>query len=258
MRPDGSRIKRLTFHTGIDSYPALDPNGEKIAFVSDRDGNNEIYTMGVDGSNVTRLTTNAVSDLGPAWSPAGDAIAFAREVLDIGGSRYQLFVMEDDGTNEQPLQSTPDDDQDPSWSPDGTKIVFEKGSWEGTALFVVGSGGSGEYQLTPFGTDADPMWCTARAIIFARYTRNPSYFGTDLIVVDPDGISTRRITDARRNKDGGEPSCSSSGRRIAFSSFRYHNPEVLSGRLDLSGRPRILDTRRLTKSPRNDTSPSLP
>src|SRR5207302_2193555 len=58
--------------------PALKANG-KIAFVSDRDGNFEIYVMDADGSNQTRLTNNPAHDGEPAWSPDGAKIVFVSQ-----------------------------------------------------------------------------------------------------------------------------------------------------------------------------------
>ena len=51
------------------------PDGSKIAFVSDRDGNDEIYVMNADGSNQTRLTNNTVTDISPVWSPEDSSIS---------------------------------------------------------------------------------------------------------------------------------------------------------------------------------------
>ena len=51
----------------------------KIAFVSDRDGNDEIYVMTATGSGVTRLTNNAAVDISPRWSPDGKKIVFASD-----------------------------------------------------------------------------------------------------------------------------------------------------------------------------------
>src|SRR5256885_2251960 len=48
----------------------------KIAFTSNRDGNDEIYVMNADGTGVTRLTNDPASDSQPAWSPDGSRIAF--------------------------------------------------------------------------------------------------------------------------------------------------------------------------------------
>lgn len=72
---------------------------ERIAFVSNRDGNNEIYVMNVDGKSQTRLTTNAADDGEPAWSPDGTRIAF---VSDRDGNR-EIYVMNVDGKNQTRL-----------------------------------------------------------------------------------------------------------------------------------------------------------
>src|SRR5689334_346453 len=52
-------------------------NPGKIVFVSDRDGNPEIYSMSADGSNVKRLTDNNANDKQPCWSTDGTKIAWA-------------------------------------------------------------------------------------------------------------------------------------------------------------------------------------
>jgi TolB protein len=82
MNPDGSGVTRLTdvpnkdaspggvgVRTPIQPVPKPTPDGTKIAFESDRDGNNEIYVMNADGSNQTRLTNNPADDTEPSWSP---------------------------------------------------------------------------------------------------------------------------------------------------------------------------------------------
>ena len=52
-----------------DSDPTWSPDGTRIAFSSDRDGDDEIYTMRSDGTDVRRLTVNDAWDGEPAWSP---------------------------------------------------------------------------------------------------------------------------------------------------------------------------------------------
>src|SRR2546427_6971940 len=65
-----AKTNRATRPLTQSQTPALKANG-KIAFVSWRDGNNEIYVMNPDGSNQTNLTKNSASDYEPAWSPDG-------------------------------------------------------------------------------------------------------------------------------------------------------------------------------------------
>ena len=68
MDADGSNVTRLTDHPESDASPAWSPDGRRIAFDSNRDGNSEIYVMDADGSNVTSLTNHPEGDVGPAWT----------------------------------------------------------------------------------------------------------------------------------------------------------------------------------------------
>ncbi|HEX6846064.1 MAG TPA: PKD domain-containing protein [Chitinophagaceae bacterium] len=95
--------------------PSCTTNCGKIVFVSDRDGNDEIYTCNADGSNVTRLTNDAAEDGDPVWSPEGTRIAFIRE--------GNLCVMNADGSNVVQKTFT-SDTKNPAWSPDGNRIAF--------------------------------------------------------------------------------------------------------------------------------------
>ena len=68
MNADGSNVTRLTNHPESDCCPAWSPDGRRIAFDSERDGNREIYVMDSDGSNVTRLTNHPEWDGSPVWT----------------------------------------------------------------------------------------------------------------------------------------------------------------------------------------------
>ena len=72
------------------------PDGTKIVYMSDHDGNWEVYTVGVPFPEVRRLTLNQVNDGLPAWSPDGEHIAF---VSDRDGV-WALYLMDPDGDNQ--------------------------------------------------------------------------------------------------------------------------------------------------------------
>ena len=65
MNPDGSNQVRLTANREDDIEPRLTKNGQTIVFVSERDGNKEIYSMNVDGTNQTNLTNSSFDDYSP-------------------------------------------------------------------------------------------------------------------------------------------------------------------------------------------------
>ncbi len=67
MNIDGSGQIRLTNNSAYDWAPCFSPDGSKIAFASDRDGNWEIYIMNVDGSGQVNLTNNQASDAYPGF-----------------------------------------------------------------------------------------------------------------------------------------------------------------------------------------------
>ncbi len=93
--------------------PAASSGSGKIAFVSDRDGSEQIYVMGPDGSNVTRLTNPPGTSFAPAFSPDGRKIAFTS---DRDGSA-QTYIMDVDGSHVTRLTNPPGNSTFPTFSP---------------------------------------------------------------------------------------------------------------------------------------------
>jgi hypothetical protein len=91
-----------------DTAPAPSPDGNRIAFMSRRDGNWEIYVVASNGSGLQRLTNDPGEDGLPAWSPDGKAIAF---ISSRGGS-WAMWAMAPNGTGQRLLFALPG-------SPDG-------------------------------------------------------------------------------------------------------------------------------------------
>jgi Tol biopolymer transport system component len=102
MNADGSGITRLTNSPALDQMPTWSPDGTKLAFMSSRDGNPEIYTMNADGTSQTRLTNNGALDARPSWSWEGYGISFtsARDFsLPSTMPKFEIYLMNGDGTN---------------------------------------------------------------------------------------------------------------------------------------------------------------
>ena len=79
--------------------PAWSPDGTKLAFTSNRDGNAEIYVMNRDGSGVQRLTNHPMIDVTPTWSPTGTQLAFTSDRT----GTPQIYIVNADGTQLQQI-----------------------------------------------------------------------------------------------------------------------------------------------------------
>ena len=84
-------------------------HGTKIAFVSFRDGNSEVYVMNADGTGQTRLTNAAGPDTDPVFSPNGTKIAF----VSTRDGYWEIYVMNADGTGQTNLTNDAGTDTDP-------------------------------------------------------------------------------------------------------------------------------------------------
>ncbi|HEY8792342.1 MAG TPA: DPP IV N-terminal domain-containing protein, partial [Gaiellaceae bacterium] len=85
---NGGNVRRLTDDLGQSRWPALSPDGSKIAFASKRGGWWDIYVMNIDGSGIRQLTHDPGFDGYPDWSPDGSKLAFSV----FGGYTIHVFV----------------------------------------------------------------------------------------------------------------------------------------------------------------------
>ncbi len=116
---DGSNAVKLTNNPAHDFHATWHPNGSKIVFTSERDGNREIYTIPASGGTPTRLTNNSWYDDRARFSPDGSKILF---VSDRSGED-QVWIMDADGGNAFRLTSELPECTMPDWSSDGTQVV---------------------------------------------------------------------------------------------------------------------------------------
>src|SRR5690606_27209269 len=105
--------QRLTNHPAADVYPRLNIGGTKIAFTSERDGNFEVYTMGLAGENLTRVTFDDALDTMPVWSPDGKQLIFVSERR----GNADLYRINADGSDLTLLTANDQPDLFPHWAP---------------------------------------------------------------------------------------------------------------------------------------------
>jgi Tol biopolymer transport system component len=211
---DGSGEKRLTDSPGLDAFPAWSPDGERIAFATDRDGNWELYVMEADGAEQRRLTNTPEDESSPAWSPDGEKIAYVTDVFE---GNETIRVMNADGSGRKRLA----DGNWPSWSPDGERIVYTVYSAsEAGRLFVMNSDGSEQrwlggsllQRLSGIADGEEPAWSPDGEKIAFAYERDG-----EIYTMNVDGSGRTRLTDTP-GYDHWPPTWSPDGTRIAFTS----------------------------------------
>lgn len=117
--------------------PDLSHDGTRIAFVSERSGNNQIYIINVDGTGLRLLNTGLDNNIDPVWSPDGTQIAFASNHDNRDHDIYKSNLNGDVTL----LYQSGSDDRNPEWSPDGSKIAFTSGI-NTTHIYTMNNDGS--------------------------------------------------------------------------------------------------------------------
>ena len=260
MDANGGNQLNLTNNRHDDWDPSWSPDGKRIVFVSDQDGNWEIYVMDADGGNQLNLTNNHRHNNNPSWSPNGERIAFASwdgKVINFA-INFEIYVMDADGGNQLSLTNNRHDDWDPSWSPDGKRIAFASerdGHFRSdfgitSEIYVMDADGQNEQRLTENRqNDWHPSWSPNGERIAFASDRKGDFENFDIYVMDADRGNQRSLTNNRR--DDRHPSWSPDGKRIAFNSRRDGNFEIYVINAGGAWQPR-----RLTNNRRDDRHPS--
>jgi TolB protein len=141
----------------VNVQPSFSPEGNSIAFVSDRTGHPEVYIMDADGTNADMFTAFDFGDqnyrTSPDWSPDGRQVAFQSRIDD----RFQIFTMS--VRDRQPRQLTSEaQNEDPSWSPDGRHLVFSSTRSGTRQLWILDTESGRLRQLTQAGDAQLPAW----------------------------------------------------------------------------------------------------
>ena len=165
----------------------------KIAFVSNRDGNYELYSMDLDGNNQKRLTNNENSDFAPRWSPDGQSLVFNS---DLDGS-FDIYTMHADGSELAKVFESDSSEWDPEWAPDGNSVVFGSNIDGDMEIYILNLETKGLLQLTNNDfDDYNPAIAPNGdriAFLSNRYSENPQ--NNEVILMNMDGSGIQRLTE---------------------------------------------------------------
>ena len=242
---------QLTNNRSLDADPSFSPDGRQIAFVSDRDGNAEIYVMRTDGSDVRRITNHPAFDNYPVFSPDGTQIAFQSNREDEHVEVY-LQDLNNDAPPKRLTHFSGNTGLIPkSWSADGTQLLLYT-NHDGQDRIVL--------------TDVDPLpprlavgdaaadlsaprvSADGRQILYQARLLDQSL---ELRITDVASKSTRTVFKTAQNYPIASltPAWSPDNSLIAFAYRGSDNSDIFTIRTDGS------DLRNLTRNPLLDTTP---
>jgi len=231
MKEDGTGRTNLTVSSVRNNLePTWSPDTSKIAFISDRDGGNEIYVMNVDGTNVKRLTNTKGGNHSPVWAPDSRKIAYVSfdrwseyNYTTPGFLTKDICVMDADGKNQQNITGGLSEFKDtasicPVWSPDGKKIAFmnmqvglkyTSSDGRSTVYFTnrypqiytynFSDGSVVKIDSSNMDTNISPCWSADSSSIFFLSNREGSMKLTDywhIFCASVDGGSVKRLNDS--------------------------------------------------------------
>ncbi len=217
----GNSIVQLTNNSWNDEYPVWSPDGRRIAFSADPEGNYDIFVMEADGSPITRLTTSKAQEKEPSWYPDGNSIAYSSEIKKF--IRKQLTLWRVDIETKKAERIIPGYNKGhaiPHVSPDGHLLTFTGKRTMGWDVAMYDRQKNNVEFLDEGGKS-----CRAR---FSKDGKKLAYVSSkadgkgDIWIMNPDGTGKKRLTEREETYDY-FPAWSPDNKFVVFNSSKQHD-----------------------------------
>lgn len=206
----------------ITKNEALKSNSapKEALFVSNQDGDREIYLTKLDGTGLIQLTNNSSDDYEASWSPLGDKIVFTSNRIK---GNTEVYLMNADGSSPVNISNSPGFDGRASWSPDGEFIAFNSARSGVEQIFLWHRSTGAITQITDSQYMSSlPTWSPdGKWIAYQNFGKSHK---ADLWITSVDGAVNRQLTSHKKSEDGAFD-WSPDSTKIAFHSrrdYRYN------------------------------------
>jgi len=131
---DGRTVTQLTNDPSDDLMPSISPDGNTVAYASNRNGNWDIFTMPIAGGAPTQITFDADEEVQPTWAPDGKRLAFSRQNGRTGA--WEIWIVD---TSMPGVRSFVCEGFMPRWAPvEATdKLLFQRARQRGSRLYGI-------------------------------------------------------------------------------------------------------------------------
>ncbi len=212
----GRIIQNITNHPANDGAPKWSPDGEQIAFLSNRNGEvhtwcagagdecmYQLFTIKPDGTDLKQITTDWTFHF--SWSPDGKQIVFLRAVKSDKSPYpndpflYEIYVVNSDGTNLRNLTNHPGFYHKPNWSPNGEKIVYQSGDIAPypNSINVINNDGTDLHAFSTIEGYDEVIWTLdGESLLFASQPDNFSgnFYSNDIYRLKNDFSKIEKLT----------------------------------------------------------------
>jgi TolB protein len=195
--------------------PSVSPHGDAIAFVSNRDGNYDVYITTPDGAEVRRITNNPATESAPFWALDG------RVVFSVWANGVSTVYAASSRSPEPTIIGTTPGRQ-PTISPDGKKLIYSAGQYPSMQIEEASLDGQNVRQInkTPAAQVNAVYSPDQKQVAFAR---SDSTRQLQVFLMNADGTGERQVTRFAAEEGSPQwPAWSPDGSKLAIQSGKYN------------------------------------